>query len=109
MEFLKNPFAVYEGTQYAGMLVGFYRACCEDAQRAGDGHRDREKGAGEESTAEHDWNLHLDEIHSQMQLQLTAMRLIGKQFSLLNIHLNLKTFRVLNSQAQVVSVQPCST
>lgn len=61
MEFLKNPFAVYEGTQYAGMLIGFYRACCEDSWRAGDGHRDREEGAGEEN-AEHDWNLHLDEI-----------------------------------------------
>ena len=27
---LKNPYAVYEGTQFTGVLVGYYKAFCRD-------------------------------------------------------------------------------
>ena len=30
---LKNPYAVYEGTQFNGALVGFYKAFCKDNSR----------------------------------------------------------------------------
>ena len=54
--FLKNPYAMYEGTQLAGMSAAFWRAFCGSA--ADPSVQDINDG----NTGVDDWNLQLDQV-----------------------------------------------